>query len=131
MENLNLSVYLVVTPGVLMLDYAGPAEALRMARDMGAPLTLYTCGQLHDVPTSLDTQLTGLEPLPQPLPPNSQVLITGNSHEREDYATPAAQQVVSWLQTAMRPVPHWQRKWHGAWCCTPGAAPTTHSCRPG
>lgn len=31
------------------------------------------------------------------------MLITGNSHEREDYATPAAQQVVRWLQSAMRP----------------------------
>jgi len=98
-----LIVYLIVTPGVLLLDYAGPAEALRMARDMGAPLVLHTCGPRPDVNTSLGTQLTGLDPLPQPLPPNSLVLITGNSHEREDYATPAAQQVVRWLQTAMRP----------------------------
>ncbi|WP_299513850.1 helix-turn-helix domain-containing protein [uncultured Limnohabitans sp.] len=100
MENLSLSVYLVVTPGVLLLDYAGPAEALRMARDMGAPLTLHTCGPLAHVPTSLGTQLAGLTPLPTQLPPNSLVLITGNSHEREDYATPAAQQVVRWLQSA-------------------------------
>jgi transcriptional regulator GlxA family with amidase domain len=103
MQNLNLSIYLVVTPGVLMLDYAGPAEALRMARDMGAPLTLHTCGPLADVHTSLGTQLGGLAPLPAQLPPNSLVLITGNSHEREDYATPAARQVVRWLQTAPQP----------------------------
>jgi transcriptional regulator GlxA family with amidase domain len=103
MHALNLSVFLVVTPGVLMLDYAGPAEALRMARDMGAPLTLHTCGPRPDVRTSLDTQLARLKPLPQKLPLNSLVLITGNSHEREDYATPAAQQVVRWLQTAMLP----------------------------
>ena len=38
MQNLNLSVYLVVTPGVLMLDYAGPAEALRMADQLGLDL---------------------------------------------------------------------------------------------
>lgn len=99
----QLTIYLVVTPGVLLLDYAGPAEALRMARDMGAPLVLHTCGPRALVDTSLGTQLAGLEPLPEPLRPNSLVLITGNSHEREDYATPAAQQVVRWLQTAMRP----------------------------
>jgi transcriptional regulator GlxA family with amidase domain len=98
-----LTVYLVVTPGVLLLDYAGPAEALRMARDMGAPLVLHTCGPHPEVSTSLDTHLTGLEALPQPLPPNSLVLITGNSHEQEDYATPAAQQVVQWLQSAVLP----------------------------
>ena len=103
MQDLNLSVYLVVTPGVLMLDYAGPAEALRMARDMGAPLTLHACGPVADVSTSLGTQLGGLEALPLHLPPNSLVLITGNSREREDYATPAAQQVVHWLQTAPQP----------------------------
>jgi len=99
----TLTVYLVVTPGVLLLDYAGPAEALRMARDMGAPLVLHTCGPCSDVNTSLGTQLGGLVALPQHLPPNSLVLITGNSHERVDYATPAAQQVVHWLQTAMQP----------------------------
>jgi hypothetical protein len=68
MPNLNLSVYLVITPGVLMLDYAGPAEGLRMARDMGAPLSLHTCGPLADVTTSLGTQLGGLAPLPAQLP---------------------------------------------------------------
>ncbi len=88
------SVYLIVTPGVLLLDYAGPAEALRMARDMGAPLVLHTCGPRSEVNTSLGTQLAGLEALPERLPPNSLVLITGNSHESDDYATPAAQQVV-------------------------------------
>ncbi|MGV0959090.1 MAG: hypothetical protein ACOYB1_04565 [Limnohabitans sp.] len=56
MQNLNLSIYLVITPGVLMLDYAGPAEALRMARDMGAPLTLHTCEPCALVNSSLSTQ---------------------------------------------------------------------------
>jgi transcriptional regulator GlxA family with amidase domain len=60
----TLTVYLVVTPGVLLLDYAGPAEALRMARDMGAPLVLHTCGPRPKVNTSLGTQLTGLDPCP-------------------------------------------------------------------
>lgn len=103
MDMQSLTVYFIVTPGVLLLDYAGPAEALRMARDMGAPLVLHTCGPHTEVNTSLGTQLTGLEALPERLPPNSLVLITGNSHEREDYATPAAQQVVHWLQTAIQP----------------------------
>lgn len=98
-----LTIYLVVTPGVLMLDYAGPAEALRMARDMGAPLVLHSCGPRSEVNTSLGTQLTELEALPERLPPGSLVMITGNSHEQEDYATPSAQQVVRWLQTALLP----------------------------
>ncbi len=98
-----LHVYLILTPGVLMLDYAGPAEALRMARDMGAALALHTCGPEPQVRTSLDTQLTGLAPLPQSLPEHSLVLITGNSEEREDYNTTAAQKVVQWLRTVPGP----------------------------
>lgn len=98
-----LTIYLVVTPGVLLLDYAGPAEALRMAREMGAALAMHTCGPCSGVNTSLGTQLAGIEPLPQRLPPNSLVLITGNRHEQEDYATAAAQQVVQWLQSAVLP----------------------------
>ena len=100
MEDLTLSIYLVLTPNVLMLDYAGPAETLRMARDMGAPLALHTCGPQAAIHTSLGTGLSGLEPLPAQLPPRSLVLVVGNSNEAEDYATDAARAVVRWLQTA-------------------------------
>lgn len=93
-----LHVFFVITPNVLLLDYAGPAEALRMARDMGAPLKLQACGPVAEVPTSLDTRLTGLTPLPTSLPANSLVLVTGNGNEREDYASDAARQVVRWLR---------------------------------
>lgn len=100
MEDLTLSIYLVLTPNVLMLDYAGPAEALRMARDMGAPIALYTCGPQASISTSLGTGLFGLEPLPAQLPPRSLVLVVGNSNETVDYATEAARTVVQWLKTA-------------------------------
>ena len=59
MDMQSLTVYFIVTPGVLLLDYAGPAEALRMARDMGAPLVLQTCGPRSEVITSIGTQLAG------------------------------------------------------------------------
>lgn len=97
-----LSVYLVLTPNVLMLDYVGPAEALRMARDMGAPLTLHTCGPQSRIHTSLGTEVCALAPLPAQLPPRSLVVVVGNSQDAADYTTDAAQQVVRWLQTAPR-----------------------------
>jgi transcriptional regulator GlxA family with amidase domain len=95
-----LHLYLVLTPNVLMLDYAGPAEALRMARDMGAAWQLHMCGPQADMVTSLGTGLTGLQPLPPVLPPRSLVLVVGNSNEAEDYASEAARTVVHWLRTA-------------------------------
>jgi transcriptional regulator GlxA family with amidase domain len=100
---MNLHVYLVLTPNVLMLDYAGPAEALRMAGDMGAALTLTACGPQAEIATSLGTGLTGITPLPPVLPANSLVLVVGNSNEVADYATEAAQQVVRWLRSAPQP----------------------------
>jgi transcriptional regulator GlxA family with amidase domain len=100
---MTLHVYLVLTPNVLMLDYAGPAEALRMAGDMGAALTLTACGPQAEIATSLGTGLTGITPLPPVLPANSLVLVVGNSNEVADYATEAAQQVVRWLRSAPQP----------------------------
>jgi transcriptional regulator GlxA family with amidase domain len=97
---MNLNIWLVLTPNVLMLDFAGPAESLRMARDMGAPFTLHPCGPQPDIATSLGVALGGLAPLPATLPPHSLVLVVGNSNEVADYATPEANQVVQWLRTA-------------------------------
>ena len=101
-EDTRLTVWLVLTPNVMMLDYAGPAEALRMARDMGANIVLHTCAAHASITTSLGVSLQGLEPLPVALPPHSLVLVVGNSNEAEDYATDAAHQVVRWLQSAPR-----------------------------
>jgi transcriptional regulator GlxA family with amidase domain len=86
MEDLTLSVWLILTPHVLLLDYAGPAEALRMAHDMGAKLVLHTCAPHPSISTSMGPNLAGLEPLPQIFPPHSLVLVVGNSDEVKDYA---------------------------------------------
>jgi transcriptional regulator GlxA family with amidase domain len=99
MEDTTLHIYLVLTPNVLMLDYAGPAEALRMARDMGAPIALHACGPQAHIPTSLGTGISGLLALPAVVPPRSLVLVVGNSNEAVDYATEAAHTVVQWLRS--------------------------------
>lgn len=100
---MTLSVWFVLTPNVLMLDYAGPAEALRMAGEMGADLAIHTCAPVAQLRTSLGVELAGLAALPACLPPDSLVIVTGNACEAEDYARPEAQAVVAWLRTAMAP----------------------------
>lgn len=94
-----LTVWVILTPNVLMLDYAGPAEALRMARDLGAALVLHTCSPVTTISTSLGPALNGLKPLPEVLPPHSLVLVVGTSDEERDYRLPEAQEVVRWLRT--------------------------------
>lgn len=98
-----LHVLIVITPNVLMLDYAGPAETLRMARDMGTPLELQACGPVAEVETSLGTRLAGLAPLPASLPANSLVLVTGTLNDLQDCASDAARQVVHWLRKIPTP----------------------------
>lgn len=99
---MTLQVWCVLTPNVLLLDYAGPAEALRIARQMGADLQIHHCAPVARLPTSVGVDLAGLAPLPEVLPPSSLVLIAGNTHEAVDHALPEARMVVDWLARAPR-----------------------------
>ncbi|MBK8384760.1 MAG: helix-turn-helix domain-containing protein [Candidatus Accumulibacter sp.] len=100
---MTLAVWFVLTPNVLMLDYAGPAETLRMAVEIGGQLVVHTCAPVPRLRTSLGVELSGLAALPAHLPPHSLVIVVGNSHEAEDYARPEAHAVVSWLRRAPQP----------------------------
>jgi transcriptional regulator GlxA family with amidase domain len=96
----TVSVWFVLTPTVLMLDYAGPAEALRMAEESGAPFELHHCGPLARVMTSLGTSIDGLEALPETLPPNSLVMVVGSVDTPEPGTSAPYDAVVRWLRTA-------------------------------
>jgi transcriptional regulator GlxA family with amidase domain len=60
---MSLSVWFVLTPNVLLLDYAGPAEALRMAAEMAAgdlqpaAMLLRRCAPVAQLRTSLGVEL--------------------------------------------------------------------------
>jgi transcriptional regulator GlxA family with amidase domain len=91
-------IWVVVTPGVLLLDLAGPAEAFRLARRAGAPLELHLCGPTPEVETSLGVPLAGLEPLPGSLSPGDVVVVAGCEDSARHYARSEASRVVSWLR---------------------------------
>ncbi|MGF6574957.1 transcriptional regulator GlxA family with amidase domain [Paraburkholderia sp. GAS333] len=98
----SISVWFVLTPPVLMLDYAGPAEALRMAVDCGAPFELHHCGPLARVATSIGTFIDGLEALPAVLPPRSLVMVVGTTESPEPGISAPFDAVTHWLRTAPR-----------------------------
>lgn len=97
-----LEVWFALTPNLLLLDYAGPAEALRIAARMGAGLRLHSCAARPSLPTSVGVELSGLAPLPPRLPPHSLVILAGTVDEVVDHALPEARAVVDWLATAPR-----------------------------
>lgn len=96
---MTLAVFFVVTPNVLLLDYAGPAEAMRMAADIGADMTVSTCAPVPEVSTSMGVSLAGLAPLPTRLPDDALVIVAGNAQEALDYARPEALAVIEWLRS--------------------------------
>lgn len=98
--NPAISVWFVLTPPVLMLDYAGPAEAMRMAAESGAPFTLHHCGPLERAATSLGTFIDGIEPLPGRLPPKSLVMVVGSTESPEQGTNAPFDTVTQWLRSA-------------------------------
>jgi transcriptional regulator GlxA family with amidase domain len=96
---MKTSVWFVLTPPVLLLDYAGPAEALRMAVGSGAPFDLHHCAPVPRLSTSIGTALDGLDPLPDTLAPNSLVIVVGCNETPGRGESQAYDAVTHWLET--------------------------------
>lgn len=99
-----LLVYFVLLPGSLLLDWAGPAEALRIANQVlaaaGQPprFELRFIGGPAEPATSVGIRLAGLEPLPvQPDAP-SWVMLVGMAGSRFDPDAPGAPETIAWLR---------------------------------
>lgn len=104
-------VFVVVPPRALLLDIAGPVEALRGANRAqdAVRFDVVWVGPRADVTSSIGVRLSGLAPLPPQLPDGAMVLVSGNVGEvafadpdtRDDAAQEAA--IVAWLRHAIRP----------------------------
>lgn len=111
-------VLFVLMPYVLMLDLAGPAEALRLAsqleeRDAAGPpprFALHYVSPAEHIPTSIDLPLAGLAPLPDTLPENAIVVIVGVTRRADPTARReldnAANVTAAWLARVAAPRGH-------------------------
>ena len=102
-----LQVFLVITPNVLLLDYAGPAEAFAHGTRHGRTAQAGLAARWQKVRPRWARGWPDWHRCP-PACPNSLVLVTGNANESEDYAGDAAQQVVRWLRTLAGLAPEWR-----------------------
>lgn len=99
-----IHVHFVLLPGSLILDWAGPAEALRMAnqrlRDSGQPeaFVLHFIGPQTAAPSSVGATISGLAPLPQSLPERSWVVLVGQPGATIAVDSMEAQTLVRWLR---------------------------------
>ena len=87
-------VVFLVLPGVELLDFAGPLQALHEAQALGADYELHLCSPEPAVPTDQGPVLAGLAPLVQPRA-GDLVMIPGSMAFAHEPPSPA---VLAWLQ---------------------------------
>jgi transcriptional regulator GlxA family with amidase domain len=103
----------VVPPGALLLDLAGPMEVLRKANlvQQAVYFSVRYVGVSPDVISSIGLGLSGIGPLPETLPPDAVVVISGCADEplvpaggsTQPRDTDSEAQIVAWLRAIVRP----------------------------
>ena len=100
-----IQVLFMLLPNSLILDWAGPAEALRIANQrllaQGQParFALRFVSPCGDSASSVGVQLTGLEPLPAHVTlRHAWVVLVGQPGEHIEVQTPPAQELLHWLR---------------------------------
>lgn len=99
-----IQVLFVLLPDSLALDWAGPAEALRMANQARAALglpprfVLRFVGPAPEMVSSIGLRLSGIEPLPPTLPTPAWVVLVGQPGDTIAVHTEPVCQVLDWLR---------------------------------
>lgn len=103
-DNVPIHVLFVLMPHSLILDWAGPAEALRIAnqclRTTGRPEAFHLrfVGPEPRAASSVGAWVCDLEPLPTDLPSPCWVVLVGQTGERIAVHSPSAQRLLRWLR---------------------------------
>jgi transcriptional regulator GlxA family with amidase domain len=88
----------IVLPGVELLDFAGPLQALHEARSFGCEYELRICSPAPEVASDQGPVLAGMEPLPEPAP-GDLVFLPGSSEFHRARPDP---EVLEWFRRAER-----------------------------
>jgi len=104
-DSTPIPVYFLLLPGYILMEFAGAAEALRLAnRDRPqAVYALHFIGLEATVCNSLGMSTPGLAPLPASLPDGAWLLIPGLTDAETKLQTPAAIAAMRWLREVMHP----------------------------
>lgn len=94
----ELHLYILLPPGVLLLDVAGPAEVFYFANryQQEQRFLLHFIAPQRSVISAIGLPLAA-EPLPTTLPEGSILLLPGMSGEEPQWQDPANQQLLEWL----------------------------------
>lgn len=104
---LTVPMFVLLPPDTLLLDVAGPMEVFRRANlEQSAVRFDYRyVGTAPSQETSIGLSVCGLEPLPQSLPPDAWVLISGSltADTLRARNRPALDEAVRWLSHVFKP----------------------------
>lgn len=99
----SIDVLFVILPDTLLLDWAGPAEAFRIANAVstkraGPRFTLHFVGPDAAARSSVGALVSELAPLPSTLPAASWVVLSGSPTQPVYARRAATKQVIDWLR---------------------------------
>ena len=95
-----IHVYFVLLPDSLILDWAGPAEALRIANRLSPTprFAMHFVGVAEQTGSSVGAQLCQLEPLPASFADPAWLVLVGQPGAEVDVQTAPMQTVLHWLR---------------------------------
>jgi transcriptional regulator GlxA family with amidase domain len=99
-------VYFILPPRTLLLDVAGPADALAMANrnQNEVRFDLNYCGAAKRLESSIGLLFHDIAPLPEVPDPNAMIVVAGSADGPEDPGYQEARlRIVNWLRKVTRP----------------------------
>jgi transcriptional regulator GlxA family with amidase domain len=108
-----ISVFVVLPQQTMLLDVAGPLEVVRAAQreQTAVAFDVRYVGPAAEVSTSVGLKLAGIEPLPQRLPDDAMVIVSGMADYGMAFRDEPARrrtgagdaEIVAWLRRTVRP----------------------------
>lgn len=94
-----IPVHFVLPRGIVLLDVAGPAEAFRVANKLCPDaFTQHFCGPSTEIESGIPgLHLARIQPLPDKLPPEALVIVSGVVGKPTRLDEPEARRIIDWL----------------------------------
>jgi len=107
----RIPVYVVLPARTLLLDVAGPIEALRKANHLQSDVAFDVryVGALPELTSSIGLRITGIGLLPDTVEPDAMIVLSGSTDEPLDAGRPVeeaeegTEEVVAWLRRVVKP----------------------------
>ncbi len=93
-----VDVWFVLPPDLLLLDFAGPAEAFRIAAARGGGFRLRVAAVDAQLSTSIGVTLGNIESLPTSIDRDALLVVCGATNEQSSLASKSGRTLVRWLR---------------------------------